>query len=51
MDIKKKSSTVKVVRHWNRLPREELESLSLELFKNHRDVALMDVISGHGVMD
>ena len=30
------------------LPREEAESQSLEVFKNRVDVALRDVVSGHG---
>ena len=33
--------------HWNRLAREVMESPSLEMFKNHGDVAMRDVISGH----
>ena len=37
-----------MVRHWHRLLREVVESLSLEVFKSHGDVALKDVVSGHG---
>ena len=33
MDKRKKSFTVRVVRHWNRLPRDVVDTLSLETFK------------------
>lgn len=33
---------------WNRLLGKEVESLSLEVFKECGSVALWDVVSGHG---
>ena len=48
MDIRKNFFSARAVRQWHRLPREVVQSPSLEVLKSQVDVALRDVGSGRG---
>ena len=44
LDVRKKFFTVRVVRHWNRLPREAVDAPSMEVFKARWDGPLSNLI-------
>ncbi|GAB0182084.1 hypothetical protein GRJ2_000673700 [Grus japonensis] len=44
LDVRKKFCTVRVVRHWNRLPREAVDAPFLEVFKTRLDEALGNLV-------
>jgi len=44
LNMRKNFFTLRVMEHWNRLPREVVESPSLEIFKTHLDEALCNLL-------
>lgn len=48
LDMRKNFFSQRAVRQCHRLPREVVQSPSLELFQNRVDVAPRDAVSGHG---
>jgi len=44
LDLRKKFFTVRVVKHWNRLPREAVDASSLEVLKATLDGALSNQV-------
>jgi len=46
MKMRKTFFTLSVTEHWNRLPREAVKSLSLEIFKTCLDTFLCNLLQG-----
>ncbi|KFQ07767.1 hypothetical protein N330_13692, partial [Leptosomus discolor] len=44
LDIRKTFFTMRVVRHWNRLPREAVDAPSLKVFQARLDEALSNLV-------
>jgi len=44
LNMRKSFFTLRVTESWNRLPREVVESPSLEIFKTHQDKALCSLL-------
>ncbi|GAB0208679.1 translation initiation factor IF-2-like [Grus japonensis] len=44
LNMRKNFFTLRVTEHWNRLPREVVESPSLEIFKTHLDGILCNLL-------
>jgi len=44
LNTRGKKLALKVIKPWKRLPREVMESLSLEIFKSHMDTFLSNLI-------
>ncbi|KFQ31546.1 hypothetical protein N331_02518, partial [Merops nubicus] len=44
LDVRKKFFTLRVVRHWNRLPGEAVDAPSLDVFKTRLGRALSNLV-------